>query len=111
MEELVIQYPISKNKIIIQVFEEFAYIKEINYDSSYPKVFFNIISDTERKLKEMNIKEIIQEVLLNDYEKILKDKTSWEIKGHKIDPELGAMVIIECNIDYFSENMHLALSL
>lgn len=111
MEKLIIQYPISKNKIIFHVFEEFALIKELCSDNEYPKIFFNIISDAERKLKEKKVKDVYQEVLLNDYEKSLKDKTTWVIKGHKIDPEFGAMVLIECNINSFSENIHLALSL
>lgn len=108
MSESVFKYPISDNKIVINCAGSTAIIKEMFFDVKYPKIYFNMIADLEKKLIEENIEYVFQEVTNNDYNESLKDKTTWETVGVKYDHNNGLMLLVKCKTRDLLENVHSA---
>jgi hypothetical protein len=96
----------TKNYIVVRISQKdfSGQIVEINFENPLPKPFFELVSRTYDYFHENKIIKIYQTVLINDYNYILKDRTTW----NKVI-ELGELCIITCNLDDLKKNFEIAL--
>lgn len=88
---------------------EIALIGNIECDYKHPRAFFSLLRNSIERLKnEEGIKIITQYVSRDDWNNILKDKTTWKLE-YTMDS--NNMCKIQCSIDDILENMRRSLGL
>lgn len=84
-----------------QITNNTADMKMFDFKFENIKPFFVLVRDSIEELKEKNIKFIRHMVLKDEYDKILKNKTTWKIINY--DPIYNAY-LLECKIENFLKN-------
>ena len=78
----------------------------INYNQIKP--FFLLLRNSIAKIKEEGVEKIRQYIVENDWDTILKEKTSWQIIEHN---KTSKYYTIECDINSSLENISIGFGL
>ena len=109
MKRLFYNCNISNNWILFEVSDNVADMKLIQVDHQNFRLFCKLIREAIDDLIDKKIKMINQLVTRDDYEQILKNKTSWKIVEKTTDSNYESVLdpnalLIECKIEDFIDN-------
>ena len=101
VKQIIFDCKVTNYKIEYLIQDDKCLMNTIVTDYKHMKPLLSLIRNSIDNLKKMDIKIVVQYVSVEEWDKYLKDKTTWKIVNKD---DLNQVVMVECSINDFLEN-------